>query len=210
MSKRVTIIIAVVALLSCLLPALSANTNVIIIPEGEKRAGAVFFVDECLTRGLTNSISLVELRKWATNTIQLYKRKDNAGANFTSERNSRVRARDVPDRINQIQTRIPSCRHAKSSKELQALEGYREMISIYAKRWGVTTEEADKRLRTLGPNKESPRVLLVRSEEGVIKAVSIQWYLYGIIIGPDSYRHDGKPWYKRKLADGVYLWHGHK
>jgi len=34
-----------------------ADTNVLTIPDGDKRAGAVFLVDECLTRSLTNSIS---------------------------------------------------------------------------------------------------------------------------------------------------------
>src|SRR5688572_3259786 len=83
-----------------------AETNVLIIPPEDKRAGAVFFVDECLTRGLTNSISISDLRKWATSTIQLYKNKE---AELTSARATPMRyfavlAADVPDSIRSIQT----------------------------------------------------------------------------------------------------------
>ena len=54
MKRPFGILIAVLSFLPAL--ALSGNTNVLIIPSGDHRPGAVFFVDECLTRGLTNSI----------------------------------------------------------------------------------------------------------------------------------------------------------
>src|SRR6266511_5804825 len=83
-SRCMRLLVLVTIFLRCLTElAHSSETNVLIIPAGDKRAGRVYFVDECLTRGLTNSISLSDLRKWATNTAQLYQRKE---AELTSAR----------------------------------------------------------------------------------------------------------------------------
>jgi hypothetical protein len=57
---RFIAIILTVFLISLLgIPARCGDTNILIIPSGDTRAGAVFFVDECLTRGITNSIFMV-------------------------------------------------------------------------------------------------------------------------------------------------------
>ena len=201
-----------VALLVCIAPRLSASTNVIVIPKEDKRAGAVFFVDECLVRGLTNSITLVDLRKWATNTIQRFNREENeaAGALPNERRRNGVHTRDVPESINQIQSRIPSCRRAEPSKDLQALESYREMVSAYAKADNVSEEEIEKRLMTIVPNSSVARVFFQRSEQGLIEAITIQWYIYGVTVGAESFKDTTEPWYQREIEKGIYLWHGYK
>lgn len=95
-----------------MISAPGAETNILIIPKGDTRAGAVFFVDECLTRGLTNSISTGDLRKWATNTITLYQQRESglAANNAAQRRYPSVLAKDVPEAIKHIQDLVPSCR----------------------------------------------------------------------------------------------------
>ena len=64
MKRLLGVLVAVVMLVPA--SVRSDNTNVLIIPKGDGRAGAIFFVDECLTRGLTNTMSVGELRKWVS------------------------------------------------------------------------------------------------------------------------------------------------
>ena len=108
------------------------DTNVLIIAKGDSRAGAVFFLDECLTRGLTNSISVIDLRKWATNTIQRYQRLETALAKSTAaaKQYHSVIAADVPNSIGTIQTRIPSCR---STKRVPEIDGWDDLLETYRK-----------------------------------------------------------------------------
>ena len=208
--KRTTVIW--VFLLSRLVEtACCGGTNVLIIPKGDTRAGAIFFVDECLTRGLTNSISITDLRKWATNTIQHYRRLEASSAKSTAaaKQTQLLLAADVPDNIRTIQTRIPSCR---SMGAMPKIDGWDKILESYSKAWSVSKEEAEARLRTIGPHMEPPTVGLRRSSQDAIEAVTITWYLYGVIVGPESFKPewDHPPWYHRKLTEGIYLWHGYK
>ena len=189
--------------------ARSGNTNVLIIPSGDQRAGAIFFTDECLTRGLTNSISIGDLRKWATNTIRKYQEREAkaAASQSSAGKHSRVLEADVPETIRSIQERIPSCR----SDAPVPIDGWDKFVKEYSKAWSVSEEEAGRMLRTIGPDPARPEVVFWRSTAGAIQAVDIRWYIYGVVVGPESFKPDwDAPWYHRKLADGVYLWHGYK
>lgn len=204
--------ILVILLNSLTLPARCADTNVLIIPSGDHRAGAIFFVDECLTRGLTNSISISDLRKWATNTIQVYRQKE---AVLTKSTTNMMRYRsvldaDVPVTIRSIQSLIPSCR-SEESMPFKVKE-WDESVKQYSKNLAISKEEAERQLRTIGPDPDPPKVGFYRSSQDVIQAVTISWYIYGVIIGPESFKPEWEhaPWYHRTLADGVYLWHGYK
>ena len=198
------------ALLLSASPVFSANTNVIVISKTDKRAGAVFFMDECFMRGLTNSISLVELRKWATNTIQIYQPRMNADKAAGRKLKGSVRAQHIPRTVKEIQTRIPSCRHEETAAELRTSEGYSGFIASYAQGLGVSIEEAEARMRTLSPDDSPPRVNLLIAEDGKIEAVSISWYIYGVVVGPKSYKDDDPAWYQRKIEEGIYILHGYK
>src|SRR5580658_8503359 len=114
MSPFITLVLTVF-ISSLVVSASCADTNVLIIPRGDRRAGAVFFVDECLTRGLTNSISIRDLRTWATNVLQRYKRRQPlvTGTNAGEKQYSSLLSTDVPETIRSIQNRIPSCRSAQ-------------------------------------------------------------------------------------------------
>lgn len=206
--KRIWVIFAL--LLNILIDvACRADTNVLTIPKGDSRAGAVFFVDECLTRGLTNSISIKDLRKWATNTIQRYQSLETRMAKSTTaaKLNYSVAVSDIPNSIATIQTRVPSC---KSTDAKPKSDGWNEILEMYSKAWAVSEEEAEARLRTIGPDRDPPKTTLWRSSIGTIEAVAISWHKYGIIVGPESFKAEWEPWYQRKLADGIYLWHGYK
>jgi hypothetical protein len=187
-----------------------ADTNVLIIPIADNRAGAVFFIDECLTRGLTNSISIGDLRAWATNIIQRYQQQELllTGTNANQKQYSLPLPRDIPQAIRSIQNRIPSCR---STKPLPNAVGLDKLAESLSKVCGVSRQEAEAWLATIGPDKDPPEVDFWRSPQGRIEAVTISWYIYGIIVGPDSFKPDWEhaPWYSRKLVDGIYLWHGY-
>jgi hypothetical protein len=165
-----------------------AETNAVLVFHAEKRAGAVVFVDECLTRGLTNSMSLAELRQWATNTIQRYRRLESilATNKTPSKRYDLVKSSDIPKALLTLHTNMPSCKFSYAA--------------------------ATNDFSTIGPTPSPCTVSFFRSDSGEIEALSIYWYIYGVIVGPESFVakwvHD--PWYHRKLADGVYLWHGYK
>ena len=152
-----------------------AETNTLTFP-AEKRAGAVIFVDECLSRGLTNAMPLPELRSWTTNIIANYRRTDG----------TRVAPRDIPLQLQMLRTNIPSCRFS-----------YVESTNEY---------------HTYAPEPTPPSVTISRGFFGGVESVRISWYLYGIIVGPESFKPkwQSDPWHHRKLADGVYLWHGYK
>src|SRR2546427_1170308 len=145
-----------------IVPAHCADTNILVIPGADKRAGAIFFVDECLTRGLTNSISLGDLRQWATNTIQLYQRRESvlARTKATQKRYPSVLAADVPESVRTIQTRIPSCRSSEPTPQIVNSEKF---LENYSKVLAVSKEEAEKRLRTIGPEMEPPKVGFFRA-----------------------------------------------
>lgn len=188
-----------------------SDTNVLIIPSGDHRAGAIFFVDECLTRGLTNSISICDLRKWATNTIRVYQEGESkmaASCQSIVIRYDRVRKADIPEAIQSIQEHIPSCR---SDKPIP-FDGLDKLLEAYSQAWSVSKEEALRRLNTIKPDSGNPRVGFCRSTADDIEAVSISWYDYGVMVGPESFKPEWEhtPWYERKLADGIYLWHGYK
>lgn len=62
-------------------------------------------------------------------------------------------------------------------------------------------------LRTIGSSMDPPQISFSRSQDGTIQAVTIDWHLYGITVGPESYGPGPNAWYVRKRADGVYLWY---
>jgi hypothetical protein len=176
-----------------------AETNAVLVFHAEKRPGAVVFVDECLTRGLTNSMSLAELRQWATNTIQRYRRWESilATNRALAKRYDFVKSADIPKALLTLHTNIPAC-------------------------W-VSYAASSNDFHTIGPTRSPCTVSFVRSESGEIQALYIYWYIYGVIVGPKSFQPNWRrpsgthptltkdePWYHRKPADGVYLWHGYK
>jgi hypothetical protein len=209
--RSIAIIFTVFLILLLRVPARCADTNILVIPAEDTRAGDVFFMDECFTRGLTNSISIGDLRAWATNLIQRYQLEQPAlaGTNANEKQYPPLLPADIPEAIRSIQSRIPSCR---SAKPMPNIEGRDKFLESYSKAWAVSKEEAEGQLRTIGPDQEQPTVDFWRASSGVIEAVTISWYSYGVIVGPESFKpeweHD--PWYHRKLADGIYLWHGYK
>jgi hypothetical protein len=208
-TRAIVIMFTAFLILLLRVPARCADTNILIISADDTRAGAVFFVDECLTRGITNSISIGDLRGWATNLIQRYQQLPHplASTNAVERRFQSPLAADVPEAIKSIQSRIPSCRSAKPlPKELD------QAVEQLSKVWAVSKEEAEVRICTLGPDTDPPQVEFWRSSQGTIEAVTINWYIYGVIVGPETFKPDWEhtPWYNRKLADGIYLWHGYK
>jgi len=186
-----------------------ADTNILVVPKGDNRAAAFFFVDECLSHGLTNSISLVDLRKWAMATVEKYQRWELALATSSAvvKEYHSVLPVDIPESIKTIQSRIPSCR---STEAMSQIEGWGKMVEAYSEYWAVSKEEAENKLRTLHPDAEAPAVEFVRSSDRSIKAIAISWYIYGIVVGSESFKLNWEPYYQRKLADGIYLVHGYK
>lgn len=183
-----------------------ADTNTLVIKKSDERPGARFFVDECLTRGLTNSISLSDLRTWATNTIEVYRRREAADSNAEERRHDKVGDEDVPDSIKDMPKRTPSCRILRPSTIVDA--DWEELVAAFSKVGTIPASEAEDRLLTMVADRGPPAIGFYRSSQGVIEAVTIRWYLYGVLVGGPSFTPDWKPWYQRKLADGVYLWHG--
>lgn len=181
---RLLTVILIAFLCSLVVPAPCADTNVLIIPSGDHRAGAIYFVDECLTRGLTNSISIGDLRKWATNTIRIYQQREAASVNTNTVRYPSVLEADVPECIRTMQSHIPCCR----SDEPMPIKGWDEFVKQYSKSLAISKEEADRQLRTIGPDPVPPAVDFWRSSSGAIEAVTITWYIYGVIVGPESFR----------------------
>jgi hypothetical protein len=194
-------------------PARCAETNILMIPAGDDRAGAVFFVDECLTRGLTNSISIRDLRAWATNVIQRYNQRQ-PPVTWTNidEKLYSLSPADVPEAIKSIQNRTPSCLSVQVISEMEKMKEWDQLMEFYSKAWGVSKKEAEKRYASLDPDSDPPKVDFWRSKQRAIEAISIYWYEYGIIVGPESFKPEWEhpPWYHRKLDDGVYLYHGYK
>jgi hypothetical protein len=167
--------------------ASTAETNVLLEFHAEKRAGARIFVDECLARGLTNSMPMPDLRRWATNTLQRYRRLESVLATNSgpdAKRFKSVQKSDIPEAILSLHSRIPSCKFSYS--------------------------DSTNRFFTIGPDPDPPRVGFFRDASGDIEAIRFDWYIYGIVVGDESFRTDWDPWYKRKLTEGVYLWHGYK
>jgi hypothetical protein len=152
------------------------DTNNLLVFDAEKRPGGRIFIDECLTRGLTNSMTLTELRAWATNAIQKYN-------HLPDFKTVSITNGDVPKAVETLQMSIPSCKFS-----------YEGMTNYY---WFYC------------PDKTPPHVGFIRGTSGGIIAVSISWYIYGVIVGPESFTLKDKSWYDRKLADGIYLWHGY-
>lgn len=153
-----------------------ADTDSTLTFHAEKRAGAVIFIDECVSRGLTNAMSLSELRSWATNILARYRRADG----------TRVAAKDIPPQLQMLQTNIPTCRFSYAN--------------------------ATNEYHSIGPEPTAPSVTVSRGLSGGVESVRISWYLYGIILGPETFKPkwQTEPWYHRRLAEGVYLWHGYK
>ena len=89
-------------------------------------------------------------------------------------------------------------------------EDRKRFLETFSKVWAVSEEEVELRLRTIAPDMKPPKIGFWRSSEGGIQAVTINWYIYGAIVGPESFKPQWEPWYQRKLTDGVYLWHGYK
>jgi hypothetical protein len=159
-------------------PAL-AETNGVILISAEKRPGAAIFVDECLTRALTNSISIGELRRWATNMIEKYR-----GGHAQHNGDLAVGLEDIPPAIRTIHLRVPACRFS------------------YA--------EATNKFYTIRPDPQPARVSIRWQQSGEIERMQVSWYLYGIIVGPESFKLDPVFWYQREFAPGIYIWHGYK
>ena len=166
----------------------TAKTNEVLAFNAEKRAGAVIFVDECLARGLTNSIALPSLREWTTNTIQRYRKGELVLAtnNSPSKKYTSVAKSDIPKPINAMQENIPSCKFSYADKT--------------------------NAFHTITADRKPPEVTFFRDATGDIEALSISWYAYGVLVGAHSFepQWEHKPWYQRKVADGVYLVHGYK
>jgi hypothetical protein len=57
---------------------------------------------------------------------------------------------------------------------------------------------------------ETPEVSVRLSPAGQPECVVVGWYLYGIFVGPPSYRATENPWYLRQVQPGVYVYHGYK
>lgn len=156
----------------------SLGAQTMLVFSADKRPGAVIFTDECLPRGLTNSMTVADLRTWATNVIEHY----NQRPDF---RTVSLSKKDIPKAIETIQTSIPSCKHS-----------YPIAPFVYD---------------VIAPDSNHPTVDLGRDSSGHIESISISWYDYGAIIGRESFvpKWENEPWYSRKLADGIYLWHGY-
>jgi hypothetical protein len=161
---------------------------------GEERAGAIIFVDECLTRGLTNAMTVADLRKWATNLVDRYKRLERLPleSEHPIKRFREVPREDVPEPILHMQVRIPCCR--------------------------FSYKRAPESFMFMEPSRSTPQIEFGRSAAGELATVSISFYNYGIVIGSESYAPwsdvppwpEAGPWHRRKLADGIFLWHGYK
>lgn len=46
--------------------------------------------------------------------------------------------------------------------------------------------------------------------DGTGTCVAVSWYLHGVLIGKEDYTTDWNPWYRRRLAPGIYSYHGMK
>ncbi len=57
---------------------------------------------------------------------------------------------------------------------------------------------------------ETPEVSIRLSPTGQPECIVIGWYLYGIFVGPPTYKATENPWYLRQLQPGVYVYHGYK
>ena len=156
----------------------SLVAQTMLVFSADKRPGAIIFTDECLSRGLTNSLTMAKLRTWATNVIEHY----NQRPDF---RTASLSKSDIPKAVETIQASIPYCKHSYPN--------------------------APNDYDIIAPDSNPPTVDLDRDTSGHIESVSISWIGYGAIIGPESFvpKWEHEPWYSRRLADGVYLWHGY-
>jgi hypothetical protein len=172
-------LISMLALFASVLQTLGGETNSVLIFPADKRPGAIIFVDECLTRALTNSMTIGGLREWATNIIQQY----NQRPDF---RTAELSAKDIPTTLRTLQMDMPSCKFSYAT--------------------------APNDYYVIGPDSDAPKITLGRNSSGRIESLSISFYDYGTEIGPESFvpKWEHMPWYSRKLADGIYLWHGYK
>ena len=160
--RSMAAIFAVILILLLRASARCAETNVLLISDGDTRAGAVFFVDECLTRGLTNSISIRDLRAWATNVIQRYNQRlpPVTGTNVDEKLYS-LSPTDVPEAIKSIQDRTPSCLSKQAMLEIEKMEGGDKFIGIWSKAAGISKKEAEERWATLGSRSGSAECRLL-------------------------------------------------
>jgi hypothetical protein len=149
-----------------------------------------------------------------TNNISLYNYRESmlATSNLPRTRYVLMLAEEVPGTIKAIQTRIPSCRREYDAQETKRIESLSEDLCRemnLPKEWARLY--ADSFLRaTTAADKNSPEVGFCRSSGGIIEAVTIEWPQYGIIVGPQDFKCGRERSYKRKLADGVWLWHEYK
>lgn len=171
-------LISILAVFASVLPTFAGATNSILTFPADKRPGAVIFVDECLTRGLTNSITIGDLRAWATNIIQHYNQRPDY-------QTAKLSAKDIPKALRRVQMNMPSCKFSYSA--------------------------APNDYYVISPAPDPPQITFDRSPSGRIESISIRFYDYGANVGPDSFvlKREHMPWYSRKLADGIYLWHGY-
>ena len=104
--------IIIVFLKFVMVPALGADTDIVVIPDGDKRAGAIFFVDECLTR----SYQLDSAQRPAQMGDQHYPDLPAKGIHFGGHQGYPKEGpvgpccRSAQTASKSIQTRIPSCR----------------------------------------------------------------------------------------------------
>lgn len=192
----------------------SANTNVLIRLESDGRSGREFFVDECLVRGLTNTIPLNDLRKWAVTTMSRYShfesRKKDKGDDYSLL--STVPKTAVLKQIYKIHEKTPSCRPATIPKEIWETEDADRVMTSFAKKWSVTKKEAALRWSTISLPSAKPSITFYRSANRTIQAISIRWYLYSVIIGDSNFEMKplSKPFYFEEFAPGLYGIAGYK
>jgi hypothetical protein len=151
--------------------------------KGEKRDSARILVDECLTRGISNSLSIHELTRWAINVIDKEQKIEADGGRKMSRRTP-LNQNDIPEALRGLSKRIPSVKYA---------------LNIMPQ-WYLIVQ----------PDLSPPTFNFVRNQTGKIVAIDIGWHIYGILVGQKSFSPKlSELIYQHKIADGVYAYHGY-
>jgi len=90
------------------------------------------------------------------------------------------------------------------------MDGWDELLEIMAKLGGFQ-KRSEAQLSTIGPKSGATQGRISGGHLKCYEAVTISWNIMELSSAPSLSRRSGAaPWYHRKLADGIYLWHGYK
>jgi hypothetical protein len=157
------------------------GTNMLVFTN-DVRGALDLMVDEGLPCALEKAISLPDLRHWATNAIDRQRKLEREDNRLTPHF---LPTNEIPERLLSIDSQVPKIKFSRP-----------EIPGTYL---------------IFDPDHKAPSFGFYRDSDGNVVAVSIEWYIYAIVIGPESFvLHLGPPMYQWKMANGIYSYRGYK